>query len=195
MIFALFLSASLAIDRPADLVEVTKAIPGIVLDIRYATTRNFTHTKLYPADGCYLVRGVAVRLLLVQRDLQKKGLGLKIYDGYRPLSVARMMWALVHDGRYVANPARGRNLHCRGAAVDVTLVDRQGKEIPMPSEFDDFGDKGHRDYRGGTAAARLNRETLGKAMMRRGFKPLSTEWWHFDAPDWKRYPVRDGYPK
>lgn len=191
LLYPLFLAPA----RDADLVDVAKGVPGIVVDLRYATPRNFTHTKLYPVARCFLVRPVARRLLLVQQDLMKRGLGLKIYDGYRPLSVAKRMWALVRDSRYVANPARGKKTHCRGAAVDVTLVDRRGRELPMPSGFDEFGKRAHRDYRGGSKAALANRSTLEKAMVRRGFKPLATEWWHFDAPDWPRYPVRDGFPR
>ena len=194
MLSLLIASVALSTTGPADLVDVAKAVPGVVVDLRYATTHNFMHRKLYPVARCLLARDVARRLALVQSDLARQGLSLKVWDAYRPLSVAKRMWELVRDSRYVANPAHGRNTHCRGAAVDVTLVDRKGRELPMPSGFDEFGPRAWRSYRGGSATSRANRRKLERAMVRRGFKPLATEWWHFDVPDWRSYPERDVSP-
>ena len=95
----------------------------------------------------------------VQRDLQKRGLGLKVWDAYRPLSVQQKMWNLIRDERYVSNPAKNKGRHTRGTAVDVTLIDKLGRELPMPSNFDDFSERAHREYRGGTAAQRRNRQS------------------------------------
>ena len=100
------------------------------------------------------------------------------------------MWAKFPVEDYVANPAKGSN-HNRGAAVDLTLVDTNGRELPMPSAYDEFSGRAHRDYRGGTAAELENRRILHEEMEKEGFHGLSTEWWHFDYVDAKKYPVLD----
>lgn len=174
----------------AQLADIRQASPHIRLDIRYATENNFTRHKVYGEAVCLLRPGVARRLDAVQRDLETRGLGLKVYDCYRPLSVQKKFWELVPDERYVANPAQGSR-HNRGAAVDLTLVDRHGRELPMPTPYDDFTEKAHRDYMNLPAEAIRNRRILQEAMQRHGFLPLPTEWWHFDAPDWQSYPVLD----
>ncbi len=171
-------------------VEVSSVDSTIVIDLRYATPDNFTGQVLYKTPRCFLRKSVAERLARVQKKLRKRGLGLKIWDGYRPLSVQKKMWALVPDSRYVANPKHGSR-HNRGAAVDVTLVDSTGRELHMPTGFDNFTSRAHRNWAGSDTLAIHNREILEKAMTSEGFIPLSTEWWHFDAPNWKSYPIED----
>jgi D-alanyl-D-alanine dipeptidase len=134
----------------ARLVDIRTVNRNIRLDIRYATTNNFLKRKLYPISKCALRSSVAQKLALVQTDLEKIGLGLKVYDCYRPFSVTKQMWEVMPDPRYVANPARGSR-HNRGAAIDLTLVDRTGKELEMPTPYDDFTEKAHADYQGGSA--------------------------------------------
>lgn len=174
----------------ARLIDIRKVNPKIALDIRYATTNNFLKRKLYPTARCVLRGAAARRLSQVQQDLEKKGLGLKVYDCYRPLSVQKLMWKVKPDSRYVANPANGSR-HNRGAAVDLTLVDRNGKELEMPTGFDDFTVKAHRNYTGASAQAKKNRKVLEDAMKKYGFMPLPTEWWHFDAPGWDKFVILD----
>ncbi|HEY9602913.1 MAG TPA: M15 family metallopeptidase [Allocoleopsis sp.] len=174
----------------ARLIDIRTVNPKIALDIRYATTNNFLKKQLYPVARCVL-RGAAVkRLSQVQDELEKKGLGLKVYDCYRPLSVQKQMWQIKPDSRYVANPAQGSR-HNRGAAVDLTLVDSKGKELEMPSGFDDFTERASRSYSGASTQAKKNRQLLEDAMKKYGFIPLATEWWHFDAPDWDKFAVLD----
>ncbi|CAD5909701.1 D-alanyl-D-alanine dipeptidase [Planktothrix rubescens] len=130
------------------LVDIKSVNLNIRHDIRYATTNNFLKKKIYSVPRCLLRSDVAQRLSRVQQDLEKMGLGLKVYDCYRPLSVTRQMWAILPDTRYVANPAKGSR-HNRGAAVDLTLVDlHTGAELEMPTAFDDFTDKAARAYPG-----------------------------------------------
>lgn len=184
---ALFWFAACA--RPnADLVDIQKINPDIRLDMRYATANNFTGQRVYDSGNCLLRPRTARKLSEVQQELEKSGLGLKVYDCYRPLSVQRKFWALVPDGRYVANPAKGSR-HNRGAAVDLTLVDSAGKELPMPTPFDDFTEKAHRGYAQLPAEILKNRTGLEQAMSRHGFIGLPTEWWHFDDSDWQSYPI------
>ena len=159
--------------------------------MRYKTKNNFVGEPLYPPDArCFLRKEAAVALLKVQAALEKKGLGLKIYDGYRPLSVQKKMWAKYPVEGYVANPVKGSN-HNRGMAVDLTLVDAKGRELAMPSAYDEFSERAHRDYKGGTEEERRNRATLEDFMQVEGFHGILTEWWHFDFKNAKDYPVLD----
>lgn len=175
--------------RPDELVDVATLVPDAVLDLRYATDHNFTGVRLYPVARCKLRRAVAERLARAARRLRAHHRRLLIWDCYRPLSIQRALWRRVHDPRYVADPAKGSR-HNRGAAVDVGLVDADGKPVPLPTAFDDFTAAAHRARalagpRG--AEARL----LDAAMRHAGFVGLATEWWHFDAPDAARYPLSD----
>ncbi len=172
------------------LVDILEAAPSIRVDIRYATADNFTKTVLYPVNRCLLRLSVAQRLAEVQEDLRASSLGLKVWDCYRPLSIQEKLWALVPDPRYVADPKKGSR-HNRGAAVDAALVDGQGRELEMPTAYDDFSERAHRDFQGASPQAAANRSILEKAMAARGFTGLSTEWWHFDAPGWQGFPLED----
>jgi len=181
----------------AGLVDVTKVVPDIKLDIRYATPNNFTHVAVYPVARCFLRADVAQRLARVQADLKKQGLGLKVFDCYRPFSIQEKFWSLVPNEDWVARPVKKNgkpvigSKHNRGAAVDLTLVDTSGKDIPMPSGFDDFTAKARRNYTGGDPAARANAKRLEAAMVKAGFEPLPSEWWHFDGPGWQGYELLD----
>ena len=174
-----------------DMVDVAKAVPGIVIELRYTNADNFFKKAFYPQDSRALLhRSTVEKLAGVQADLKKQGLRLKIWDAYRPLSVQRAMWRVLPDDRYVADPAKGGR-HNRGAAVDVTLVDVQGHELPMPTAHDDFSEKAGASYRRVSSQVRKNRQVLQDAMTRRGFAIYASEWWHFDDADWKRYEALD----
>ncbi len=172
------------------MVDIQKIDPSIRIDIRYATEDNFTKETLYPEARCLLRKEVAEKLSRVQKGLTARGLGLKIFDGYRPLSVQKKMWAIMPVEGYVADPAKGSN-HNRGAAVDLTLVDSSGRALPMPSAYDEFSERSNRNYRGASKEALENRRILQEEMEKEGFAGLSTEWWHFDDPEAKKYPVLD----
>lgn len=176
--------------QPQQLVELKTVNSKISLDIRYATKNNFTHHPVYEEARCFLQRPAAEALNAVQQDLQKQGLSLKMYDCYRPLSVQKKFWALIPDERYVADPAKGSR-HNRGMAVDLTVVDRNGHEIAMPTPYDDFTERAHRDFMNLPAEQLRNRALLEKAMTAHGFEPFPTEWWHFDYKGWEKYPVLD----
>jgi D-alanyl-D-alanine dipeptidase len=173
-----------------NLVELKAISPRIALDIVYATPNNFIGRAVYSKPCCYLQKKVAKRLHRVQAALEKKGLGLKVWDGYRPHAVTKIFWEFLQDPRYVADPAIGSK-HNRGAAVDLTLIDALGRELPMPTLFDDFTEKAHRDYQGGAPEVIRNRQWLEDAMVKEGFAALPTEWWHFEDPDWEKYPILD----
>lgn len=194
-IFTLF-SSPLRGDPPAtsDLVDIQTVIPSIQVELRYATTNNFTKEVLYPFHHCYLIREAAMRLAEVQEELKASGLGLKVWDGYRPMSVQKKLWDLVQDERYIVNPKKGGR-HTRGTAVDLTLVDKNGKELVMPTPFDEFTERAHRDYMKTSKEAIANRALLEQVMQRHCFVGMPTEWWHFDLVGWENYPPLDVNPE
>jgi zinc D-Ala-D-Ala dipeptidase len=191
LMFAIVIIASPISAAKPDLVNIQQIAPTIRQDIRYATPNNFMKRRLYPVARCLLHEKVAQQLKQVQIELEKDNLGLKVFDCYRPLSIQKEMWKILPDNRYVANPAQGSR-HNRASAIDLTLVNlTTGKALEMPSEFDDFSDRSHFNYAGASSAAKSNRQVLRVTMEKHGFKGISTEWWHYDSLDWKKYPVLD----
>ncbi len=190
LLFLFLFSSFVFCQQKIDLVNISDLDSTIIVDLKYASADNFMGDTLYSANVCLLRKEVARQLVEVQKELRQMGLGLKIWDGYRPLSVQKKMWKKVPDPRYVADPAKGSN-HNRGAAVDVTLVDKNGKELEMPTGFDDFTEKAGSNYPNVSETAKKNRELLKKIMMRHGFKPIKSEWWHFNHKNIKKYPVLD----
>lgn len=183
--------APILAETPSQLVELVKLDPSLRLDIRYATDNNFMGFPLYPEARAFLQKDAALALKAVNAELHKEGLGLLVFDGYRPWSVTKMMWDKTPPSKrdYVANPADGSR-HNRGAAVDLTMLDlKTGKPVPMPSHYDDFSEKAHHSYQGGSKAARQNRARLRAVMEKHGFEALSNEWWHYDFKGWKNYPI------
>lgn len=173
------------------LVKVAALMEDVRFNIVYAKEDNFTGRAVYPANASiYLLRNTVLRLQKVQNSLKRQGMGLMIFDGYRPLSVQKKFWDLVPDPRYVSDPAIG-SVHNRGAAVDLTLVDSQGNEMAMPSGFDDFSKRAHREFNDCEPLFLHNRKILEEEMTKQGFLGAATEWWHFDDPEWERYPLLD----
>jgi D-alanyl-D-alanine dipeptidase len=174
----------------SEFVELKSVNKNIVLDIRYATDNNFLKRSVYPTARCFVLKKVAVKLDSIQNELELKGLGLKIFDGYRPLSVQEMMWEILPDSRYVADPKNGSR-HNRGAAVDVSLVDSNGVELQMPTDFDDFTEKAAHDYNDLPEEVIKNRDLLKSIMEKYGFIHLKSEWWHYDLKNYAEYPIVD----
>lgn len=172
------------------LVNVRKIDSTIALDIRYATANNFTHTVLYPVPIAKLCRAAAESLSAVQRDVRSQGLCLKIYDAYRPLSIQKKLWAILPNENFVANPQKGSR-HNRGAAVDLTIIDSLGIELEMPTEYDSFSERAAQTFMDIPPVQIRNREVLKAAMMRHGFIPLLSEWWHFDFNSAEQFDVLD----
>jgi D-alanyl-D-alanine dipeptidase len=176
-----------AADPDKRLVEIT----DIPRDVRYATTDNFMHQKLYPVAKVFLRRPAAIALHDVERELAREGLGLKLFDGYRPYRVTVRMWRPIRNPDFVADPAKGSR-HNRGAAVDLTLIDlRTGHELPMPTGYDAFTPKARQDFNDLPAEAIANRAKLRDVMTRHGFDPLPSEWWHFDFRGWETFELLD----
>ncbi len=178
--------------KPSDtvFVELRTVIPDIVLDVKYAREDNFTGMVLYPSAKVFLRKIVADSLESVQNYLKTKNLQLKVFDGYRPVSVQKRMWELLPDPRYVADPRIGSK-HNRGTAVDVTIIDELGNELDMGTPFDDFTEKAAPDYPDLSDEVKENRRILIDAMKRSGFNVLDTEWWHFDFYLWEKFSLCD----
>jgi D-alanyl-D-alanine dipeptidase len=174
-----------------NLLELVELDPTIKLDIRYATSNNFLGTSVYTQARAFLQRPAAEALLRAHRELKAQGYGLIIHDGYRPWYVTKIFWDATPDDKkiFVADPAEGSR-HNRGCAVDLSLYDlKTGKEVKMPSGYDEMTDRAFADYAGGTADERARRALLRQAMEKQGFTVYPQEWWHFDYKDWKQYPI------
>ena len=180
-------------DDPSALVELITLDGDIHLDIRYATTNNFTGRILYPQARAFLVMAAAGALVRAQVAAKADGYGLLIHDAYRPWSVTKALWDSTPPAKrgFVADPKQGSR-HNRGCAVDLTLYDRRtGQAVEMPSAYDEFSERAYRSYDGGSALASQNRARLERYMAAQGFVGISNEWWHFDYQDWPNYPILD----
>lgn len=162
------------------LLPVQGNIPGIVVDLRYATPDNITTRALYPPDmPCLLHPMTLARLKRAQKTLRRQGLRLKIWDAYRPPEAHLELWRFSKASAFVVPPEKGLSLHCYGVAVDVTLVDKQGQPLMMPTGYDEFSSAAASNYTGDNPAIRRNLETLQQAMKKAGFSTIESEWWHF----------------
>ncbi len=178
--------------KDSDLVRVIDYIPSAKQSLAYATTQNFTGSRIYDFTDAYLRYGTIKKLMLVSDELEKQGFGLLIWDGFRPVSAQKMLWDICPDANFVSHPVTGKRAHCRGNTLDVTLYSLStGKPVTMPSSFDDFSAAADRDYSDCSAEAAANARLLEQTMKRCGFAPYQAEWWHFS--DTKDYPVEETF--
>lgn len=180
--------------RESGMVDATTLDQRIAVELLYACDDNFTGVVLYTdsVNGCYLHPKAAQALARAQAELSRirPGFRLLVTDAARPMSVQRRMYQSVRGtgkARYVANPARGGGLHNFGMAVDLTIIDSSGAQLPMGTPVDHLGPEANIDreaqlVRQGriTAEERENRQLLRRVMVAAGWRPLRTEWWHFD---------------
>jgi D-alanyl-D-alanine dipeptidase len=178
-------------DPDKKLVDLQQFIPGIKLDIRYASTHNFTKQVVYTSAKAYLRLPAAVALKSVEKELAKQNLGLKVFDAYRPYAATLLFYQLFKDTNFVAAPWKG-SVHNRGCAVDVTLIDlKTGKELMMPTTFDDFSEKASSTYSRLPREAIKNRKILIDVMSEYGFTVHPSEWWHFNYKDYTTFGLLD----
>ncbi len=179
-------------DNPKkELIDLEKFVPGLVLDIRYATINNFTGEKIYNLSKAYARKPVAEALKKIQLELKKEGLGIKIFDAYRPYKATVKFYEVYHDTTYVASPYRGSR-HNRGCALDLTIIKLEtGEELHMPTGFDSFKKEAWPTSVVTDPIIKKNRAKLITVMEKHGFKVNSSEWWHYDFIGWKQYEVLD----
>ena len=174
-----------------ELVDLEKTVPGLVLDIRYATTNNFTGQKIYNLTKAYARKPVAEALRQAQVEFNAMGYGIKMYDAYRPYKATVKFYEEYHDTTYVASPYKGSR-HNRGCALDMTIVDwRSKEELKMPTGYDSFKKEAWPTTPAKDAKAGENRALLINVMEKHGFKVSISEWWHFDFVGWQKYDVLD----
>lgn len=183
--------ASVKSNPDNELVEIKKAIPNITLDIRYATKNNFMQQIMYKQARAFARKPVVESLKKIQNELNKKGYGLKIFDGYRPYAITVEFYKKASDKNFVANPAKGSK-HNRGCAVDLTLVNlKTGKEIPMPTPYDSFSAAAAAKYEKVSPEQKKNRDFLIAVMAKYGLNVIENEWWHYDFVNWQHYNLMD----
>lgn len=194
MIFFYVIMLFFSISFTNDLVNIIKIEPTIIVDLKYATKDNFTEQIIYSCSTCYVHKDTARALKNVQKELNSMKLSLKIWDGYRSPAAQQKLWDVCavrypnekEREKYVSNPKNGGR-HTRGTAVDVTLVDENGKELKMPTRFDDFSVKAWTNDATCSVHAQRNRKLLHDIMHKHGFEGIKTEWWHFDLKGWRNY--------
>lgn len=187
---------------PDEIVRVKEIIPDIGLDVRYSTENNFTYQKLYTVDEAYLSIGAITKLKIVHDSLKNitfhdginypQGLGIKIFDGYRPRAVQYLMFEIFPNPAFVADPNSG-SIHNRGGAVDLSIIDMAtGNELPMPTEFDWFGPEAAHSFMNLPANVIANRTLLYNMMVQvGGFIPYNEEWWHYTISGASSLPLLD----
>ena len=173
------------------LVDLETFIPGIILDIRYATTNNFTGEQIYNQPRAFARKPVAMALKKAQEEFRKQGIGIKVFDAYRPYAATVKFYEVYHDTTYVASPYRGSR-HNRGCAIDMTIVDlKTGKDLEMPTEYDSFRKEAWPTTPVKDPVIKKNRDLIISVMEKHGFKVNASEWWHFDFVGWQKFEVMD----
>ena len=172
---------SIALENVNDstFINVLSASKDFIIEMKYATTDNFMKKKVYDCEDCYLRYKAVKQLVEANKAFMKDGYRIKIFDCYRPLDIQKKMWKIVPNADYVADPKRG-SVHNRGAAIDITLIDATGKELDMGTPFDFFGVEASHKFQELPEEVKKNRTYLKEIMIQNGFKPLESEWWHYN---------------
>ncbi len=172
-----------------DLIEVSSVCPDITIELRYMTAKNVAYTKVYPKDmPCLLYRSTMGKLQRAQAIFKESGYRLKIFDAWRPAEVQRTLFDHGSYTNMFTDPSIMWSKHCSGVAVDVTLINKQGREVKMPSPFDDGGSRAAAIYMGDDPEVRQNLLLLQSVMTQCGFNILDIEWWHFGDADFEDAP-------
>ncbi|MCW7488089.1 M15 family metallopeptidase [Leptospira meyeri] len=174
-----------------ELLNLEKTIPGILLDIKYATSNNFTKQTIYKEAKAFARKPVAEALGEAQTEFLKLGYSIKIFDAYRPYAATVKFFEIIGDTRYVASPKTGSR-HNKGCAIDLTLVDiKTKKEIPMPTEYDSFRKEAWAEAPVSDPEILKNRTVLINTLGKYGFRVNKTEWWHYDFLECAGFEVLD----
>jgi zinc D-Ala-D-Ala dipeptidase len=159
-----------------------------VYDMKYATANNFLKTKVYDCGVCLLRLKIVKALIAANSEFIKKGYRIKLFDCYRPLDVQKKMWEIVSNPNFVADPKRG-SIHNRGGAIDISLVDKEGNELEMGTDFDFFGEQASHNYVKFSKKILKNRKLLKETMVKNGFDIFESEWWHYNLKGASKYSI------
>ena len=171
-----------------DFVRIVDYIPTARVELAYATVNNFTGCRIYDFTDAYLRYGTIRKLVKVSEELAEHGIGLIIWDGFRPAAAQAKLWEICPDPTFVSHPVTGKRTHCRGNTVDVSIYDlKTGEDLPVPTGYDNFTAYADRDYSDCSKVAAANARLLEQTMEKHGFTPYFAEWWHF--ADTEDYPV------
>lgn len=161
------------------LVRILDYIPDAVIDLRYATTNNFTGVVLYDDPEAYLCYGTVKKLMQVQETLREKGYRIMIWDAYRSPEAQWKLWEAYPDPSFVANPRNGLTSHSKGNTIDISIVYEDGSPVELPSAFDEFSAAADRNYSDVSEAAKKNALLLESIMYENGFTGYKGEWWDY----------------
>lgn len=179
LLFVVLLFSVSSWGQPSEFVSLKSLSEDFLFELKYATDDNFLHQAVYDCGECYLHRRTAEALVKANEEFKRLGYRIKLFDCYRPLSVQKKMWKILPGTHYVANPAKGSK-HNRGAAVDLTLVDKNGKELDMGTPFDFFGARAHHTFTTLPKEVLQNRKLLKETLNKYQFKSIYSEWWHYE---------------
>jgi zinc D-Ala-D-Ala dipeptidase len=167
------------------LLKITEDEFDIALDVRYATTDNFTQTVVYQKPYCFIRNECRGPLEKAIAFAKHQGYRLKIFDCFRPQSAQEILWNFCPDPTYIMPPTKG-SVHTRGVAIDLTLINTDGRELDMGTPFDDFTIASHHDAIL-TPEQNLNRHVMLGIMSAAGWDFYSKEWWHYQLFDSRQY--------
>lgn len=171
--------------KQGDLVRLLALDPEFIIDLKYATEDNFTKQKIYSSGDCYVNRNTARLLIKAKNVFKADGYRVKIWDAYRPISAQRRFFEILPNPLFIGEPPdmsavnTFRPAHLNGQCVDITLVNRDGRDVDMPTGFDDFSEMTGLICRHIPEALRKNAEYLRFVMESVGFSGYDSEWWHF----------------
>jgi D-alanyl-D-alanine dipeptidase len=192
LLFSLFISCiAFSQSSPREIIDMSEIIPGLKTDIKYATSNNFVKQKLYTVGKAFGSLAMTQSLKAVSDSLSKIGIGIKIFDAYRPRIIQWLLWEIVPNPTFVADPKSGSR-HNRGSAVDLTLYNlTTGKELAMPSPFDEFSERASHNFQNLPDSVKANRKLLKDIMINFGFDMYDAEWWHYNHTISKNYKLKD----
>ena len=180
-----------------DFVRIVDYIPTARVELAYATVNNFAGCRIYDFADAYLRYGTSRKLAKASEELAEHGIGLIIWDGFRPAAAQAKLWEICPDPTFVSHPVTGKRTHCRGNTVDISIYDlKTGEDLPVPTGYDNFTAYADRDYSDCSEDAAANARLLEQIMEKYGFTGYSKEWWHYfqkKEPEAPRYnfPLND----
>lgn len=172
-----------------ELVQIKKPDFDVDLEIAYATSNNFTGAPLYKKPLCFLHKEAALKLKEAIELAAQIGYRVKVFDAFRPLEIQQKLWDFNPDPKFLSNPETGSVPHCRGVAVDLTLIDKNGLELDMGTGFDEFDPRSYHGNKEISSESQRNRHILMGIMTTAGWDFYRNEWWHYQLFEARKYKI------